>query len=295
MRSLTVFSPAKTNFMLAVTGRRPDGFHDLVSVVAPLSFGDTITLTRTPGVGDVELRCSDPALPADERNLAVRAARAFQAATGIRDGCRIELTKRIPTGAGLGGGSSNAVAVLRGLNTLHDEPLATRELAVLAASIGSDCPLFLAGGPCVIRGRGEHVATFPPQVRERFAQARLLLFKPEFGVATPWAYARLAATPHAYLPAPAAEARLETWVAEQRPLSELLFNSFEPIVHSKYLALAVLADEIRRVPGVAGVLLSGSGSASFALLPATIETATIAAYIRERLGPHTFIQEASVG
>src|SRR4051812_34639816 len=111
---LVVSSPAKLNLFLAITGRRPDGFHDLVSVAAPVEFGDTLTVEqRTAGFS---LECDDPGLEVDETNLVLRAARAFAAAAGWTGGAHFTLAKRIPMGAGLGGGSSNAVAVLQALN-----------------------------------------------------------------------------------------------------------------------------------------------------------------------------------
>jgi 4-diphosphocytidyl-2-C-methyl-D-erythritol kinase len=294
MDSLVIFSPAKTNFLLAVTGRRADGYHDLVSVVAPLTFGDTIRLERRRGETTVDVACDQPDVPTGPANLAVRAVDVFRAATGIRDGATIAITKRIPLGAGLGGGSSNAVAVLRGLNVLHDHPLDDAGLAAAAAAIGSDCPLFLAGGVCVMRGRGERITHLTPPVRHRFAQARLLLFKPDFGVSTPWAYRQLATTPGALVPVEDAEARLAAWLGGSEPVARLLGNSFEAVVHRKFVALGLLAAELRRMRGVDGVLLSGSGSASFALLGPEVDASPLLAKIRETLGGHTFVQEARV-
>jgi 4-diphosphocytidyl-2-C-methyl-D-erythritol kinase len=294
MDSLTIFSPAKINLFLAVTGRRSDGFHDLVSVVAPLAFGDTLRLTRTRGVGDVRLNCEHPAVPAGPDNLAVRAAEAFRAASGIRDGVTIELVKRTPLGAGLGGGSSNAVAVLRGLNVIHGEPLSLEKLHDLAATLGSDCPLFLVGGVCVIRGRGERIQQLAPPMRKRFAAVRVLLFKPDFGVATPWAYARLVATENAYIPAADAESRMTAWFASHDRVATLLLNNFEPVVFRKFVALPVLMDELRSWDGVDGVLLSGSGSAGFAVLHASADAGELTQMIRTRLGANAFVQETTV-
>jgi 4-diphosphocytidyl-2-C-methyl-D-erythritol kinase len=117
VEALILFSPAKINLFLAITGRRADGFHDLVSVVAPLDFGDHLEL-RPAAAGTFVLECDEPAVPLGEENLILRAAREFVAGTGWRGGARFRLRKRIPIGAGLGGGSSNAVAALRGLNQL---------------------------------------------------------------------------------------------------------------------------------------------------------------------------------
>ena len=122
MSALTIFAPAKLNLFLAITGRRADGFHDLVSVVAPVDVGDTLRVTGVAD-GKFALSCDDAAVPVDETNLVLKAARAFGRATGWTGGARFGLEKRIPVGAGLGGGSSDAVAALRGLNALAGEPL----------------------------------------------------------------------------------------------------------------------------------------------------------------------------
>ena len=164
----TIFSPAKINLFLAITGRQADGFHGLVSVVAPVAFGDTLHVrhrSQEPGAGcreaEFTLGCDDPDLPTDESNLVLRAARAFAKATGWRGEVNFRLEKRIPVSAGLGGGSSNAVAALRALNGIAGKPLDAARLAELAAELGSDCPLFLHDGPVVMRGRGERVEPLP--------------------------------------------------------------------------------------------------------------------------------------
>jgi 4-diphosphocytidyl-2-C-methyl-D-erythritol kinase len=233
---LNLHSPAKINLFLAVVGRRADGFHDLVSVVAPLEYGDHLEVERGAG-SEVVLTCTDPELPVDEDNLVVRAAKAFREATGWRSGIRLRLTKRLPVGAGLGGGSSNATATLRLLNTLAGRPLDERGLESLAAGLGSDCPLFL-------------------------------LLKPPFGISTPWAYSQLAArAPEAYTPEAVAERELAAWLADPgRPAEALLRNSFVTVVHGKHLALPALAEAIAEEFGLV-LALSGSGSASFVLLP----------------------------
>jgi len=217
--SVTVLaSPAKINLYLAVTGRRTDGFHNLVSVVAPLAWGDLLQI-ETGEHGDFSLTCDDPAVPCDDANLVLKAARVFQEASGWKRGARFHLQKRIPMGAGLGGGSSNAVASLRGLNALAGEPLSENALAELAARLGSDCMMFLHDGPVVMRGRGERVEALPSAIAARLSGQRVLLFKPSFGIGTPWAYGRLASLAKAekgaavYLPEADAE-------APPRPLAE---------------------------------------------------------------------------
>ena len=293
---VSAFSPAKLNLFLAVTGRRADGFHDLVSVAAPLDFGDE--LRATPAKTGLTLTCDQPVLPTDGTNLILKAAQAFAAATGWRGGADFQLTKRIPMGAGLGGGSSNAVAALRVLNELSGKGLAEPGLVELTASLGSDCALFLRQGPVIMRGRGDRVEDLPARAAARVRGRRVLIFKPGFGISTPWAYGRMIARGGDYLPAAAAEARLAQWLGGDAPLEELLYNNMEPAAFEKYVALPVLLDRLRREFGVA-VSMSGSGSACYAVLrdPATgsgPSAAEVIAAVRAAWGPEAFVRDARI-
>lgn len=287
MSAVAVISPAKLNLFLAVTGRRADGYHDLVSLVAPLDWGDR--LEASPAA-DFTLECSDPAVPVDGTNLVLRAARLFRERTGWTGGAHFVLQKRIPMGAGLGGGSSNGGAALRLLNQLAGEPLDAGELMQLAADVGSDCPLFLAGGPCLMRGRGDRVEVLPSATADRLRGRAVLLFKPSFGVATGPAYARLArAAPGSYLPEAEAEARLSAWLDQpDRLLEDLLFNSFEPAIFSKFVALPALLAELRERHGVQAAM-SGSGSACFVLPSEARAGEALTAAIREAWGPAALV------
>jgi 4-diphosphocytidyl-2-C-methyl-D-erythritol kinase len=269
--AVTVFSPAKINLYLAVTGRRADGYHDLVSVVAPLDFGDELKAwSKEQGAGSREaegqftLECDRADVPVDDSNLVLRAARAFSAATGYEGRVAFKLTKRIPLGAGLGGGSSNAVAALRALNRLTGDLLPEAQLAGVAAGLGSDCALFLHQAPVVMRGRGERVELLPGPAASRLRGCRVLLFKPGFGISTAWAYRRMAARGNDYIPAAEAERTLSTWMHRAAPAGELLDNNLEGAAFEKFPALPVLLGKLRADCGVAG-RLSGSGSACFAL------------------------------
>src|SRR6185295_17620749 len=166
--------PAKLNLLLAVTGRRPDGFHELVSVVAPVEFGDTLTVEPA---AEFSLSCDDPTLPTDASNLVLKAAQAFRTATGWKGGARFALAKRIPMAAGLGGGSSDAAAALSALNQLAGGTLSAPALAQVAAEVGSDCALFLPGGPVVMRGRGERVERLREAAATGLRGRRVLIFK----------------------------------------------------------------------------------------------------------------------
>lgn len=301
MGAVKIFAPAKLNLFLAVTGRRSDGFHDLVSLVAPVDFGDELVVeVKEPG-GEVRftLECDDPAVPVDGSNLVLKAAAAFAAATGWPGGAHFKVTKRIPLGAGLGGGSSDAVAALRALNELADHPLDAAALGQLATLLGSDCALFLADGPVIMRGRGEQLERLAAADRARLTGQRVLIFKPSFGIATPWAYAQLAsfakaAAPQNYLPAAEAEARLATWRRfPTAPVVDLLFNSFELVAFCKFIALPVLLAQLRADFGLVPHM-SGSGSACFVFLEAASPVAAITAAIRAAWGPAAFVREATL-
>ncbi len=267
MSSVTLLSPAKLNLFLAVTGRRVDGFHDLVSLTAPVEFGDDLEVELTPGP-DCVLECDDPTLATDETNLVIRAAKAFKRAAAYDGGARIVLRKRIPQGAGLGGGSSNATTTLRALNQLTGLPLSQSKLSALASEIGSDCALFLHDRAVVMRGRGEKIETLPDAVCGRLSGRRVCLIKPSFGISTPWAYRTLAAeAPRLYLPVEEAERRLAVWSqTPTAPIEALLYNSFEIVAFRKFVALPVLLDSLSAAFGLT-VAMSGSGSACYAFFP----------------------------
>ncbi len=278
-------APAKLNLFLAIIGRRADGFHDLLSVAAPLDWGDEL---EVESADQVSLICDAPGVPTDQSNLVLRADAAFRQVTGWKGGVTYRLTKRVPAGAGLGGGSSDAVATLRALNELSGESLDAAALGELAAGLGADCPLFLAGAPVIMRGRGEVLESMVAAEHARLRGRRVLVFKPGFGVSTPWAYGRMVARPETYAPAAEAKARLQAWRAGDAPAEELLFNAMEAVVFAKYPALPALHAELHRRFGLRP-RMSGSGSASFAFLADGTEVGPIADCIRAAWGPTAFV------
>lgn len=265
----------------------------MVSVVAPLAFGDEL---RVDASGAFSLTCDVAELPLDETNLVLRAARAFREASGWTGGATFFLTKRVPMGAGLGGGSSNATAALRALNTLSGGLLGEEKLAEIAARLGSDCVLFLREEPVVMRGRGERIEVLPAEAAGRLSGRRLLVFKPAFGIATAWAYGEMVkAAPKSYLASGDAEARLAAWVGRAgAPAEELLFNNMEAAAFRKYVALPVLLAWLREEFGVAAGM-SGSGSACYALLREDSPVEAMVARIREALGDEVFVVETRIG
>jgi len=262
MNSETLFSPAKINLFLAITGRRSDGYHEMISLGAPVAFGDEIDLERRTQEG-VFLECDQPDLPPDEHNLVVRAIMRFQEKTGDRGGWRVCLRKRIPVGGGLGGGSSNAANILLAVNRMLGHPLSEDQLIELGAEIGSDCPLFLREGPCVMRGRGELTEMVEESVHRRLRGLKLILFWPCFSIATPWAFANLDSCPDAFSSAAKAEESLLEWLAGEHPAEELVSNDFELVLGKKLPTFSVLLNDLRKIYGTT-CAISGSGSACFA-------------------------------
>lgn len=261
-------APAKLNLYLEVLGRRADGFHELITVLTTLDLHDDVVLSLRPrraglppGRPDVslDLRAEPPfrgSLPGGADNLAVRAAAALLAAAGLCDatGVHIELTKRIPAAGGLGGGSSDAAAVLQGLAALLDLPDRAPDLQRLAAGLGSDVPFFLHGGTCLCTGRGEIVE---PIDAPRCVDVSLWM--PPFGVATPAVYAALVAPPTTGAPSRRMLAGLTAAIAgaDERALDALHRNDLE--------APAVAVEpRLARILALAGAHLSGSGSTLFA-------------------------------
>jgi 4-diphosphocytidyl-2-C-methyl-D-erythritol kinase len=248
---MQLFAPAKINLSFRILRRREDGFHEIDTLMAPISLCDELIIEPDETYTGLAFSSDDPSLPAGEGNLVVRATRAYFAEIREEPRVRIELRKKIPHGAGLGGGSSDAASALLGLNRLYGQRLTDAGLTRLAAQIGSDVPFFLAAGPARCRGRGEivePVASLP--------RLSLLLLKPEFGVPTPWAYQRWQG---------ARELPAVDYTA-QRVGELILQNDLECPVFEKYLFLGQMKVWLRKQPEVAVALLSGSGSTLFAVL-----------------------------
>lgn len=256
-------SPCKVNWVLNILARRPDGFHELETLMLPVPLTDDLSFVEVSGDG-IELTCNRPDLPVDRTNLVYRAAEQFLAAAGIKTGLRIHLEKRLPLAAGLGGGSANAAVTLSALNELFGAPVASARLAELAAALGSDVPFFLQDGPALATGRGELITPL-----ESFPVLRgkgLVVVHPGFGVPTAWAYQTLAKYPAAVhgRRGRAAEAATALRQGDWEAAARGLFNSLEAPVLPKYPLLQVFQDFFREA-GAVGVLMSGSGSSTFAL------------------------------
>lgn len=291
MKTVTLDSPAKINLMLSVHGKRGDGFHALTSVVVALAFGDTLRVTLNEKAAD-QLVCSDSAVPTGAANLILQAAGAFRAELGEASYFDFELEKRVPMGAGLGGGSSNAAVALKGMNQLTGEQISHASLLELAAGLGSDCPFFIDSAPSIMTGRGEMLEALPENLAQSLSGRSVLLFRPDFGVNTGWAYRQLLeANPPYYESADAATARLSRFRQSGR-IKDLLFNTFEGAVGAKYVAIPCLLDELRAEG--AACLMSGSGSCCFAFAESAEEIGSIQTICRKAWGPRAFFIETSL-
>jgi 4-diphosphocytidyl-2-C-methyl-D-erythritol kinase len=284
-------SPCKVNLLLNILGRRADVFHELETVMHPLNLFDRLTFAR--GGRGVELACSDPALPADSRNLVHRAATAFLQAANINDGVRIRLEKRIPLAAGLGGGSGNAATTLLGMNELFDAPLSPVKLQEIAASLGSDIPFFLQNKPALATGRGEKIQPldFFPALRDTV----FLLIHPGFGIATAWAYQNLSRFPAALNGQPGRAQKLVS-LLQKGDLSAAgaeFYNSLEAPALEKYPLLALFQGFLRS-HGAAATLMSGSGSTTFAVVRNQPAAETLGEEFKEKFGQTHWIALVAV-
>lgn len=256
----TLNAPAKINLYLRVIGRRPDGYHDLETVFWPLpGLYDTLTLEPRAKPG-ITLTCSDPELPGDEKNLAWRAAKAFAESAGVPTAWRLHLEKRIPVAAGLGGGSSDAAAVLRLLNDHHGHPLTDAKLHALARGLGADVPFFLQPVPALATGIGDTLTALTVGA----TVLPLLLINPGVPISTAWAYRHWDTAPLPPAP-PVTDAVAALAAGDLSRLAAASYNSLEHCALRKFPALQLLLEFLRAQPGCLATHISGSGATVYAL------------------------------
>ncbi|HEV3148330.1 MAG TPA: 4-(cytidine 5'-diphospho)-2-C-methyl-D-erythritol kinase [Chthoniobacterales bacterium] len=267
---MQVSAPAKINLFLKVLRRRPDGFHEIETFISPISLCDQIKIDKNKRGQGISFRCDDPSVPRGGENLAVRAANAFFAATQMKPAVSIVLKKKIPHGAGLGGGSSDAAAVLLALNQLLATKLSREKLAKLGSTIGSDVPFFIFESAAVCTGRGEIVT--PRKLTE---QLSILLVKPDFGVSTPWAYKRWQNSRE--LPGIS--------YVQQDFRGQKFHNELERPVFEKFVFLARIKMWLLEQKEVAAALMSGSGSTVFAVLRQSADVDLVSKRAKAQLDP----------
>lgn len=272
---------AKLNLTLDVLDRRPDGYHNIRSVMQTVSIRDDIQLEV--GTGQPwQLTCDKGDIPQDGGNLAWQAAEVFyRAVKGDPGGLRIAITKRIPAQAGLGGGSADAAAVLRALNRHYDYPFSIYALAELGAEVGSDVPFCTVGGTALVEGRGERLRKLPDLPETVF-----VVCKPDFSVSTRLLYQKLDETAIARRPDhQAMESGL--LAGDLGKIGENLWNVFDPVVTAEHLELNYIKS-IFNTYGSIGQQMTGSGSAVFGIVPDFAFAAVICNMLKENY-PQVFI------
>ncbi len=272
---------AKLNLTLDVLGTRPDGYHDLESVMQTISIRDDIEIDVETGA-PWTLECDKPGVPCDSRNLAWKAAEAFQTASK-RDlgGIAIRITKRIPSQAGMGGGSADAAAVLRVLNRHYGSPFSIGALAELGATVGSDVPFCVIGGTAMVEGRGERLRKLPDM-----PDCVFVICKPEFGMSTPELYRQIDETTIAQRPDNRAMERA-LLTGDLQEVANNLCNVFDPLVTAQYLEMDYIKS-IMNSYGAMGFQMTGSGSAVFAIMP-SFEYAAVVCDMLKPNYPEVFI------
>ncbi len=279
----TVFEPAyaKVNLTLDVLGKRPDGYHDLQSVMQTISLRDDVEIDIGTGK-PWKLVCSREDIPCDDRNLAWKAAKVYcDALKKDPDGLEIRITKRIPSQAGLGGGSADAAAVLRALNDYYGNPLSIMALAELGSQVGSDVPFCVVGGTAMVEGRGERLRMLPAM-----PDCVFVVCKPEFSISTPELFRKIDEKTIAKHPNNRA---MESAIlaGDLGKVAENLCNVFDPVVTEEHLELNYIKS-IFNSYGSVGQQMTGSGSAVYCLVTEFEFAAVICNMLRENY-PQVYI------
>jgi len=254
-------APAKINWTLRVVGRRADGYHLLDTIMLPVSLYDEVEIRKLGGAAGrqnsgapvIQLRCADPQVPKGEENLAYRAARLILNKAKSTQSVEIRIRKRIPIGAGLGGGSTDAAATLVGLNRLLNLGFSARQLERLALRLGADVPFFIRARPARARGIGERLKAL-----HWVLPYWLVIVYPRFAVSTAWVYRNLASK----LTKPRVNTSIASSLTGSGDPAEMLINDLESVTLGKYRKIGLLKGELMRA-GALGSLMSGSGSSVF--------------------------------
>lgn len=278
-----ILSPAKINLFLRITRRRADGYHNLFSLMCRVSLFDEICLR--PAKAPVRLKCSDPALPRDASNLAVRAALLFFEASGRAEGVEITLLKRIPIAAGLGGGSSNAASVLMGLNHANGSPFSRRQLQRLARRLGADVPFFICETPALASGIGDILEPCP-----NLPMFHIILICPPFAVSTVAVYRRLNLR-LTNCPKRLTKTRFKEEGFDPR---RHLCNDLEPVTQAMHPEIAAVKRRLLGC-GALGALMTGSGGCVFGLFGTADDARNAAGSLAMPAGWRLFSAELMTG
>lgn len=278
---LKISVPAKINLWLEVFRKRQDGYHDISSLMLPISVFDNISIDARPGGGHISITCDSPEIPSDERNLAWRAADLYVKSSNSKTGVNIHLEKHIPWGAGLGGGSSDAGGVLVALNSFFESALSRGDLEKLALSLGADVPFFLHSRPALATGIGEKL-----EFADNVPDYRLLLIKPPVSVPTGWVYQSLKLTKD--LP----QINLNNLSENPWQLQHLIVNDLESVTVPRFPVIA----ELKRwliCQGALAASMSGSGPTVFGIFR-TAQAAEDTEIVAKENWPDCWVHTAEV-
>lgn len=277
MKTTTEKAFAKINLYLDVTSTRPDGFHDIKSIMHAVTLADDLTFTLREGsCGGHTLRViGDESIPADSDNLVLRAVTAFEARSPLGGSLDITLEKHIPSAAGLAGGSSDAAATLRALNRLSGNKLSDHELFEIASSLGSDVPFCLSENAAVCLGRGEKMESIPP-----LKNLYLVIVKPDESVSTPRAYRLLDEAYDLFRGEREDSGRKASFSSILSGNTEHLFNIFEEVIFP-ISPKAKMAKEMLVSLGASSALMSGSGSSVFGIFTSRDEALSVEERIKK--------------
>ena len=248
-----ILSPAKVNIFLKITGKRDNGYHELLTVFVPVALYDRLIIEKSEK--GFELYCRGRELPKDENNLVYRAAISFFEKTGIKKNARITLVKNIPISSGLGGGSSDAAATLKGLNNLWHNVLSNEDLENLALFLGADVPFFLLEKPAIATGIGEIL-----QPIENFPSMWYVIVSPNLMISTAWAYKRAKLELTNFID----QDIINSFQKNTINIPDLLFNDLEKVTLVKHPFLSSIKESLLQL-GALGALMTGSGPSIFGL------------------------------
>ncbi len=277
MSLLVVPSPAKINLFLKVLGKRPDGYHELISLIARINLFDTVSLAFDQPA--ITVRCSHPKVPDGKDNLAHKAALLFYEAMSREAGVAIFIHKNIPMAAGLGGGSSNAASALMGLNKHYDFPFTNEELMDMGLKVGADVPFFLLRHTAIARGIGEDLEVF-----EGLPKFFAVLVCPKLEVSTAWVYRNLNLT----LTNSGENSKIFRFAEDFPKINRLLCNDLEKVAARKFSGI----DSIKKALvdlGAEGALMSGSGPSVFGLFQSPKQASVAFQRMKQRQRADTFL------
>ncbi|WHZ26754.1 MAG: 4-diphosphocytidyl-2-C-methyl-D-erythritol kinase [Nitrospira sp.] len=284
--SITVSAPAKINLVLRILDRRPDGYHNLWSLMQTVRLEDTLALSLNDNHSTITLRCDESSLKTDPSNLVYRAAASVLEVSGQTVGLDMVLTKRIPMGAGLGGGSSDAAATIAGLNRLLNLEWSAEKMAHIGQTLGSDVPFFFSAPSAIVEGRGEKVV--PVQIK---GSRWVMLVNPGFPIETKWAYQQLSVSRTGVQPLSDMHAGLgKACELSWEEVFQAAENDFEATVFKAHPILYKIKQKLL-AEGAETALLSGSGATVFGVF--RDETTARQAEIGFRTEPHLKIYTVS--